>query len=71
MENSRERLMNSGEIAAEFGVFTRRWLDLARARGDGPPYIKFGRKCFYRPSIVEQWLNEHTVNVKGEENGKH
>jgi len=27
--------------------------------GNGPPYVKIGRKAWYRRATVERWLKEH------------
>lgn len=32
----------------------KRW----RRRNVGPPFIQLGRRIFYRPEAVSQWLNE-------------
>ena len=31
-------------------------LSAMRCRGSGPKYLKYGRRVFYRPSAVNQWL---------------
>jgi hypothetical protein len=37
------RLLSRDEIEAEYGI-TRRWLELAAHRGDGPPMHKISRR---------------------------
>jgi predicted DNA-binding transcriptional regulator AlpA len=32
------------------------WLAKARMRGDGPPFIKFGRSVRYSEKALEQWM---------------
>jgi len=32
------------------------WLAKARMRGDGPPYIKFGKSIRYSESALLEWL---------------
>ena len=27
-----------------------------RSEGKGPPYLKLGRACYYRPEALRQWL---------------
>ena len=33
-----------------------------RCTGDGPPFIKVGRKPLYRPSDIDAWLTARTVS---------
>ncbi len=44
------------------GLLTRMWLEGARRRGDGPPYIRRGSgknaRVFYRRGAVLAWLTE-------------
>jgi hypothetical protein len=35
------------------------WLAQMRLKGNGPRYVKVGRKVLYRPADVEAWLDEH------------
>lgn len=35
------------------------WLAKARMRGDGPPYIKFGKSVRYGEAAVLLWLKSH------------
>lgn len=35
------------------------WLAKARMRGEGPPYVKFGRSIRYSEAAVLQWLKSH------------
>ena len=39
---------------------TRRLEDLRR-RGGGPPYVKHGRKVYYRPQDLEAWIEGEIV----------
>ena len=32
------------------------WLDKARMRGDGPPYIRIGRSIRYAEAALIQWM---------------
>jgi predicted DNA-binding transcriptional regulator AlpA len=43
------------EIAQQFGESGRTWQRRRRAR-QGPPYVKIGRRIFYRRAAVEEWL---------------
>jgi hypothetical protein len=33
------------------------WLDKARMRGDGPPFVKFGRSVRYSKRVLVDWWN--------------
>ncbi|MEO0829664.1 MAG: helix-turn-helix domain-containing protein, partial [Pseudomonadota bacterium] len=54
------RLLTRSEIEAEYGL-TRRYLELAAWRGDGPPFIRISRRQVrYRVSDLEAWLAART-----------
>ena len=42
--------------AAHFLKLSTSWLAKARMRGDGPPYIKFGRAVRYDEVALLQWM---------------
>lgn len=48
-------LLSEAEYAAARGV-TIRTIYRERALRLGPPFIKMGRKIFYRPESIEAWL---------------
>jgi predicted DNA-binding transcriptional regulator AlpA len=50
-----ERLLTPKE-AAHFLRLSLSWLAKARMRGDGPPYVKFGRSVRYRESALVEWM---------------
>jgi len=56
-------LLSRDDIERETGGgVSRRWLELAAHRGDGPAYIKISRRCVrYRRSDFDQWLAQHTI----------
>ena len=43
-----------------------RTLERWRMTGDGPPYVKLGRKCLYQLSAVEEWLAARTIAHAGD-----
>lgn len=55
------RLIPRREVPKRFGI-PLRFLEIAAVRGDGPPFVKIGRLCFYRPSDLEHWLDTRTVS---------
>ena len=48
-------LIPEADFAAQRGV-SLRTVQRERAQRIGPPFIKIGRKVFYRPAAIEQWL---------------
>jgi excisionase family DNA binding protein len=42
--------------AAELLRVSLSWLAKARMRGEGPPYIKFGRSVRYSAAVVQAWM---------------
>lgn len=57
----RKRLLSRNEIEAEYGI-TRRWLELAAHRGDGPPMRKISRRMVrYDRVEFEAWLDAQRV----------
>ena len=56
----REKLMSVDELAALVGRSRRTVLDW-NSRGEGPRYIRLGRRIAYRPSDIEKWLKSREV----------
>ena len=59
------RLLRRAEVEQRFGIPVR-FLELAVARGDGPPIVGLGRSVRYRTCDVQNWI-EH--RVEGSRNG--
>lgn len=49
------RLLTRAEVESLYGV-TKRYLELAKMRGDGPAIIRIGRLVRYRPQDIETWI---------------
>jgi len=62
-ESNPDQLLSRDQIERETGGgITRRWLEMAAFRGDGPPFIKLSRRCVrYRRVDYETWLARRTV----------
>ncbi|MDJ0821574.1 MAG: helix-turn-helix domain-containing protein [Paracoccaceae bacterium] len=54
------RLLNRTEVEAKFGV-SKRFLEMAVMRNDGPPFIKIGRLVRYRAEDIEAWIAQQRV----------
>lgn len=55
-----ERLLTRAEVEGGFGI-SKRYLEIAAMRGEGPPMIKIGRSVRYLPSDIERWIGQHRV----------
>lgn len=62
---STDHLLTPAPIAEKLGV-TVQALALMRHEGNGPTYVKIGRRVRYRMSDVEAWLNANTVTTSGD-----
>ena len=50
-----DELLNVIELAALLHV-SKQFLDIARFKGEGPAFLKLGRRVLYRKEDVRQWL---------------
>jgi predicted DNA-binding transcriptional regulator AlpA len=50
-----ERLLTRIEVEERFGI-TKRFLELAAMRREGPPIVRLGRSVRYRPSDLHRWI---------------
>lgn len=67
MTQSDDDLLSRDDIERETkGGITRRWLELAAHRGDGPPFLKISRRMVrYRRGDLHQWLEERRITSGG------
>ncbi|ORB40942.1 helix-turn-helix transcriptional regulator [Mycobacterium persicum] len=49
---------------AEHRHVTENALTQERLAGNGPRYVKLGRRVYYRASDLKEWLDTHTVEPK-------
>jgi len=56
-----ERLLDRREVEERFGI-TKRFLEIAVMRGDGPPFVRLGRLIRYRPADIRRWIDDNTVS---------
>ena len=50
------RLLTRLEVEDQFGI-SKRFLELAVRRGDGPPIVRIGRSVRYRASDIYKWID--------------
>ena len=59
--NATRRLLDENEVADILRV-ARKTLQIWRASGRGPRFVKVGRRALYRSTDLETYLDERTVN---------
>ena len=52
--------------AAAYVKLSTQFLEIARTRGSGPPYLKFSRAVRYRPQDLDEWLASRVVKSTAE-----
>jgi len=50
------RLLRRSEVEEQYGI-PKRFLEIAIARGDGPPVVRLGRSVLYRVCDIQSWLD--------------
>lgn len=55
-----DKLLTRAEVEAHFGI-TRRFLETAAVRGDGPSFCKIGRSVRYRVADLREWIEAQRV----------
>lgn len=53
--------LSVNETAREMGI-SASWLNKSRLIGNGPPFMKLGRRVLYNVSDVEKWLSSRKFN---------
>ncbi len=56
-----DRLLRRHEVEAEFGI-SKRYLEIAAMRGDGPPMVRFSRVVYYRVGDISDWISAHRID---------
>ncbi len=63
---STDRLLSRVEVETLFGI-SKRFLEIAALRGDGPPMVKIGKRMVrYRVADLRAWLAARTVRHTSE-----
>ena len=58
-------LLDTPSLAKKLGVQANT-LEKWRVRGEGPPYVKIGRRIAYNPTDVHKWLEARTAHSTSE-----
>lgn len=53
-------LWDEDTFAAQANI-SKSYIQKLRVRGDGPPYLKVGRRVRYKPEAVREWLDARTT----------
>lgn len=59
--DAQDRLLSRIEVAQQFGI-SKRFLELAGANNDGPPFVRIGRSVRYRAKDVHSWIESCVIN---------
>ena len=62
-ETTSDRLLTRSEVEEIFGV-TRRFLEVAIARGEGPVFVRIGRAVRYRRADVVSWIETCAIDPR-------
>ena len=57
--------LDTAQAAKRLGL-SKRTLEKYRTTGDGPPFLKFGKRVVYRPSDLEEYETHHLVRSTAE-----
>jgi predicted DNA-binding transcriptional regulator AlpA len=55
-----ERLLTRAEVEQRFGI-SKRYLEVAICKGEGPRHVKIGRSVRYRATDICIWIEQCTV----------
>jgi predicted DNA-binding transcriptional regulator AlpA len=56
------RLLSRLDVEIRYGI-TKRFLEAAACRGDGPRYVRVGRLVRYRASDIDAWIEAHASDT--------
>lgn len=65
-EYTNQMLLTREQVQASFGL-SRRFLEIAAVRGDGPPFIKIGRSVRYQVADLSAWISARRVRSTSQE----
>lgn len=58
-----DRLLDRSQVEERFGI-SKRFLEIAAVRGEGPPMIKIGRLARYRVADIRSWISAQRTAPK-------
>ena len=60
MSGIEDRLLSRREVEQRFGI-TKRYMETAAGRNEGPKIIRIGRMVKFRASDIRAWIEEHST----------
>ena len=60
MLQQNKRLLSREEVEKIYGI-RKRFLEVARSRGEGPRIVQVGRLVRYRANDIEAWIEANTI----------
>lgn len=57
------RLLCRSDVEEQFGI-SKRYLEIAAVRGDGPPIVRLGRSVRYRIADILAWIEQQVEAPK-------
>lgn len=65
-----EKYIDESALPERYSI-ARRTAQRWRAEGNGPPFVRLGRKVIYRVSDIEAWLRARTYTSLADERAQH
>lgn len=59
LQEDNNRLLARKQVEERYGI-SRRFLEVAAMRGDGPPIVRVGRLARYRVKDILKWIDAQT-----------
>lgn len=64
LQNETDRLLNREEVEARFGI-SKRFLEIATKKGEGPRAVRLGRLVRYRVKDINAWIEANCTPEGG------
>lgn len=65
-EQNEDRLLTRQEVADRFGI-SKRFLEIAAVRNEGPSRIYIGRSVRYRASDIQHWIETCSIKASSDD----
>lgn len=66
MQEDENKLLTRAEVEVRFGL-SRRFLEVAAVKGNGPSMIRLGRAVRYRVGDIRSWIDARKVQSTSQE----
>lgn len=68
-QDDKDKLLKRSEVEERFGL-SRRFLEVAAVKGDGPTMVRLGRGVRYRVKDIRDWIEARRVASTSQEVGQ-